>query len=197
MKPVKFLMEMNPRPSLVVTESGLNVFHILALNEKLIGTTVGRSEFLNIMDYFHAIDPYLIHASGGTNSLTPFHVVSLQYSEIVGTFLHRHGADINALDGGGNTPLDVLEFHDAGDRPSAQRLTVDYTGGAPKTGIAICDYAFAGPAYWVKEIKLTKKIKEMYLGWGAKRGNELQGVRQDSVLDPSILRLIRELRVHA
>jgi ankyrin repeat protein len=37
MKPVKFLMELNPKPRLVVTESGLNVFHILALDEKLIG----------------------------------------------------------------------------------------------------------------------------------------------------------------
>jgi hypothetical protein len=37
MKPVKFLMELDPKPNLVVTESGLNVFHILALDEKLIG----------------------------------------------------------------------------------------------------------------------------------------------------------------
>lgn len=37
MKPVKFLMELKPKPSLIVTESGLNVFHILALDEKLIG----------------------------------------------------------------------------------------------------------------------------------------------------------------
>jgi ankyrin repeat protein len=37
MKPVKFLMELNPKPRLVVTESGLNAFHILALDEKLIG----------------------------------------------------------------------------------------------------------------------------------------------------------------
>jgi len=37
MKPVKYLMELNPKPRLVVTESGLNVFHILALDEKLIG----------------------------------------------------------------------------------------------------------------------------------------------------------------
>ena len=37
MKPVKYLMELNPKPRLVVTESGLNVFHILALDEKIIG----------------------------------------------------------------------------------------------------------------------------------------------------------------
>ncbi|KAG4435153.1 hypothetical protein IFR05_009353 [Cadophora sp. M221] len=195
MKPVRFLMELDPKPSLIVTESGLNVFHILALNEKLIGTTVGRSEFLGILDYFHAMDPSLIHASGGTDSMTAFHIVSLQYSEIVGNFLHSHGADINALDGDGNTPLDVLEFHDAGDRPAAQRLTVDYSGSTPKTGKTICDYAFAGPAYWVKETKLTKRIKDMYLGWGAKRSKELRAGRQGAVLDPSILKLIRDLRV--
>jgi hypothetical protein len=147
------------------------------------------------MDYFHAMDPSLIHARGGTGSLTPFHIVSLQYAEIVANFLHGHGADINALDGEGNTPLDVLEFHDAGDRPSAQSLTVDYSGYAPKTGIAICDYAFAGPAYWVKEGKLGKRIKELYLGWGAKRSKELGDGQQGRRLDPSILKLIRDLRV--
>ncbi|KAL2075127.1 hypothetical protein VTL71DRAFT_69 [Oculimacula yallundae] len=176
MKPIKFLMELDPKPKLIVTESGLNVFHILALNEKLIGTTVGRSEFLSIMDYFHTLDPSLIHARGGTASMTPFHIVSLQYAEIVGTFLHQHGADINALNRDGKTPLDILEFHDAGDRPASQRLTVDYSSDTPKTGIAICDYAFAGPAYWIKETKLTKSIKGMYLRWGGKRSKELPTV---------------------
>ncbi|CZR66278.1 uncharacterized protein PAC_16179 [Phialocephala subalpina] len=169
MKPVKFLMELTPKPSLVVTESGLNVFHILALDEKLIGTSVGRSEFLSIMDYFYALDPSLIHARGGTASLTPFHICSVQYSEIVANFLHRHGADINALSGDGDTPLDVLEFHDAGDRPPAQRLTIDYSGDVPQTGLAICDYALAGPAYWVKETKMAGRIRGLYLGWGARR----------------------------
>jgi len=36
-KPIKFLMELTPRPRLVVTSTGLNVFHALAADEKLFG----------------------------------------------------------------------------------------------------------------------------------------------------------------
>jgi hypothetical protein len=164
---------------------------------KVAGTSVGRSEFLSIMDYFYALDPSLVHTRGGTKSLTPFHIVSLQYSEIVANFLHKNGADINVLDSEGNTPLDVLEFHDAGDRPPAQRLTIDYSGTQPRTGLAICDYALAGPAYWIKEGKMAMRIKELYLSWDAKRSNELRGRRQEPAreLDLSIRELIRGLRI--
>jgi hypothetical protein len=167
------------------------------MNLRVAGTTVGRSEFLSVMDYFYALDPSLIHAHGGTKFLTPFHIVSLQYSEVVANFLHNKGADINALDAEGNTPLDLLEFHDAGDRPQAQRLTVDYSGTQPTTGLTICDYAFAGPAYWIKEGKMATRIKELYLSWGAKRGKELAGSRQQPSreLDPSIAELIRGIRI--
>jgi len=163
---------------------------------RVAGTSVGRSEFLGIMDYFYALDTSLIHAHGGTKSFTPFHIVSLQYSEIVANFLYKNGADINDLDGEGNTPLDVLEFHDAGDRPQAQRLTIDYSGTQPRTGLAICDYALAGPAYWIKEGKMAMRIKELYLGWGAKRSKELGGRRGDPAreLDPAI-RELRRLRI--
>jgi len=37
MEPIKFLMELTPKPRLVVTSTGLNVFHVLAADEKLIG----------------------------------------------------------------------------------------------------------------------------------------------------------------
>jgi hypothetical protein len=141
---------------------------------RITGTSVGRSEFLSILDYFYAIDPSLIHAHGGTKSLTPFHIVSLQYSEIVANFLYKNGADVNALDGEGNTPLDILEFHNEGDRPTAQKLTIDYSGAQPKTGLAICDYALAGPAYWIKEGVMSVRIREMYMSWGAKWSRELE-----------------------
>jgi hypothetical protein len=49
-----------------------------------------------VLEYFHRLDPTLIHARGGTHGFTPFHVVSLFYSETVGAFLHARGADINA-----------------------------------------------------------------------------------------------------
>jgi hypothetical protein len=145
------------------------------------------------MDYFYSLDPSLVHSHGGHASLTPFHIVSLQYAEIMADFLHRHGADINALDAQGNTPLDVLQFHEAGDRPQAQKLTIDYTGAEPKTGLAICDYALAGPAYWVKEGKLTARIKELYLWWGAKPSKDLGGHQQLSEDVDPIEQLLRGL----
>jgi len=39
MKPIQLLMELTPKPRLIVTSTGLNVFHVLAANEKLIGTS--------------------------------------------------------------------------------------------------------------------------------------------------------------
>ncbi|KAK1825759.1 serine/threonine protein kinase [Podospora conica] len=173
MKPIELLMELTPKPRLIVTSTGLNVFHILAANETLIDTTVGRAEFLQVLEYFHGLDPTLIHARGGTRGITPFHVVSLYYSETVGEFLHAHGADINAAsDDGRHTPLDLLHFHDNGDRGPEEHLTVDYrtSGAAPRTGVAICDYAMAGPVYWKLEDKLLARMKELYKTWGAKRG---------------------------
>lgn len=201
MQPIKFLMELTPKPSLVVTSSGFNVFHVLAADEKLIGkspcgslpihhpspshwklyliphnhylgTTIGRAEFLQVLDYFYALGPTLIHARGGAEGFTPFHVVSLHYSEIVGSFLHTHGADVNATSTKGHTPLDLLHFHDDGDRGVDEHLTVDYRSGngAPRTGVAICDFAMAGPVYWKLETKLSTRLKELYKTWGAKRG---------------------------
>jgi hypothetical protein len=109
-----------------------------------LGTTVGRAEFLQALSYFHSLDPSLIHARGGTKGLTPFHVVSLHYSETVGAFLHAKGADINAESFAGHTPLDLLHFHDDGDRGAEEHLTIDYrnrsSDGTPRTGVAICDY---------------------------------------------------------
>lgn len=37
MEPIKLLMELTPKPRLVVTSTGLNVFHVLAADDKLIG----------------------------------------------------------------------------------------------------------------------------------------------------------------
>ncbi|KAL6409931.1 serine/threonine protein kinase [Ilyonectria robusta] len=173
MEPVQFLMELNPRPSLIVTSTGLNVFHILASDEKLIGNTVGRGEFLGALEYFYRMDPSLIHAKGGSQGLTPFHIVSLHYSEIIGGFLYERGADINAVSTVGHTPLDLLHFHAEGDRPHDQRLTIDYEGDTPRSGVAICDYALAGPAYWVREAKLNVRLQSLYSDWGAKRSAEL------------------------
>ena len=91
----------------------------------------------------------------------------------MGSFLHEHGADINTVSTAGHTPLDLLHFHDDGDRGVDEHLTVDYrTPGAPQTGIAICDFAMAGPAYWKLEARLSIRLKERYKTWGAKR--ELQ-----------------------
>lgn len=131
------------------------------------------------MEYFHRLDPTLIHARGGTRGLTPFHVVSLFYSETVGAFLHAHGADINAASHDGrHTPLDLLHFHDNGDRGPDEHLTIDYrtSGAPPRTGVAICDYGMAGPVYWKLEDRLLARMKELYETWGAERG--LQGVRR-------------------
>jgi hypothetical protein len=36
MKPIRFLMELTPKPRLIVTNTGLNVFHILASDESLV-----------------------------------------------------------------------------------------------------------------------------------------------------------------
>lgn len=36
MKPIRFLMELTPKPRLIVTSTGLNVFHILASDESLV-----------------------------------------------------------------------------------------------------------------------------------------------------------------
>ncbi|KAL5608426.1 hypothetical protein FOBRF1_008923 [Fusarium oxysporum] len=174
MKPIQFLMELNPRPSLIVTSTGLNVFHILASDDKLIENTVSRGEFLNALEYFYRMDPSLIHAKGGSQGLTPFHIVSLHYSEIVGAFLYERGADINAVSAVGHTPLDLLHFHDEGDRPHDQRLTIDFEEDTPRSGVAICDYAFAGPAYWVREARLNRRLKSLYSDWGAKRSADLR-----------------------
>jgi hypothetical protein len=38
------------------------------------------------MDYFYSLEPSLIHSHGGHASLTPFHIVSLQYAEIMAHF---------------------------------------------------------------------------------------------------------------
>ena len=38
MKPIQLLMEQTPKPRLIVTSTGLNVFHVLAANDKLIST---------------------------------------------------------------------------------------------------------------------------------------------------------------
>ncbi|KAL2213203.1 ankyrin [Sarocladium strictum] len=171
-QPIKLLMELTPKPRLVVTSSGFNVFHVLAADEKLIGTTIGRAEFLQVLEYFYALDPTLIHARGGAEGFTPLHVVSLHYSETVGSFLHTHGADVNATSTKGHTPLDLLHFHDDGDRGVEEHLTVDYRGanGVPRKGVAICDFAMAGPVYWKLEAKLAARLKELYKTWGAKRG---------------------------
>lgn len=192
MKPIQLLMEQTPKPRLIVTSTGLNVFHVLAANDKLISTspapipsspndqltrethidtTVGRAEFLQVMEYFHRLDPTLINARGGTRGITPFHVVSLFYSETVGAFLHAHGADINAPSHDGrHTPLDLLHFHENGDRGPDEHLTIDYRTGVPQTGVAICDYGMAGPVYWKLEDKLLARMKELYKTWGAERG---------------------------
>ncbi|UZP43470.1 hypothetical protein NXS19_011282 [Fusarium pseudograminearum] len=76
MKPIRFLMELTPKPRLIVTNTGLNVFHILASDESLVMTTVGRAEFFDTLAYFHRMDPSLIHARGGSQGLTPFHLVA-------------------------------------------------------------------------------------------------------------------------
>lgn len=39
MKPIQLLMELTPKPRLIVTSTGLNVFHILAANDKLVGAS--------------------------------------------------------------------------------------------------------------------------------------------------------------
>jgi hypothetical protein len=91
--------------------------------------------------------------------------------------------------------LDVLQFHGAGDRPQAQQLTADYTGAGPKTGLAICDYALAGPAYWVKEGNLSARIKELYLLWGAKPSKDLGGHQQLSEDVDPIEQLLRGLGI--
>jgi len=100
----------------------------------------------------------------------------------VGNFLHRHGADINALDGAGNTPFHVLEVHAAGNRPQAQKLTVSHSEGEVKTGLAICDYALAGPGYWAQESKLSERLGEWYLSWGARRSKDLKDVVAKSIV---------------
>ncbi|EJT69435.1 serine/threonine protein kinase [Gaeumannomyces tritici R3-111a-1] len=174
MESIRFLMGLTPAPSLVVTSTGLNVFHVLAAEEKLIGTTVGRAEFLRVLEYFYNLDPTLIHARGGTRGLTPLHIVSLHYSETVGAFLHQHGADVNAESAvGSHSPLDVLHLHEDGDRGPDNHLTIDYRGpGGPRTGMAICDYGMAGPAYWKLEARLAARLRELYGLWGAERGVE-------------------------
>jgi hypothetical protein len=139
-------------------------------------TTVGRAEFLNTLAYFYKMDPSLIHARGGSQGLTPFHLVSLHYSEIVGAFLHEHGADINALSTAGHTPLDLLHFHGAGEGSHEQRLTIDCGGETLRTGVTICDYAVAGPAYWIKEGKLSARMKSLYSDWGAERSTGLHSI---------------------
>jgi hypothetical protein len=139
-----------------------------------LGTSGGHAEFLEVLEYFHGLDPTLIHARGGVEGFTPFHLVSLHYAERLGSFLHTHGADINAASAKGHTPLDLLHFHDDGDRGVDEHLTVDYRSGKPQTGVAICDFAMAGPVYWKLEAKLSTKLKELYGTWGAKRGSEIR-----------------------
>lgn len=39
MKPIELLMEQTPKPRLIVTSTGLNVFHVMAANDKLISTS--------------------------------------------------------------------------------------------------------------------------------------------------------------
>lgn len=39
MKPIQLLMEQTPKPRLIVTSTGLNVFHVMAANDKLISTS--------------------------------------------------------------------------------------------------------------------------------------------------------------
>lgn len=109
---MRFLMELTPKRRLIVTSTGLNVFHILASDESLVSsplsinmvyyvrnailhsqvTTIARAKFLDTLEYFYRMDPSLIHLRGGSQGLTSFHLVSLHYYEIVGAFLHEHGA---------------------------------------------------------------------------------------------------------
>lgn len=192
MKAIKFLMALSPPPRLVVTSTGFNVFHILATDENLIGTTVGHVEFRNVLEYFYELDSSLIHAEGGASGLTPFHLVSIHYSHAVGEFLHEKGADVNARSEKGYTPLDVLLFHDAGDRKQEERLTIGGgEGDGPATmGIAICDYALAGPAYWTKETQIARKMFSLYRAWGAKRRDQLDGGEEGLVAEYELLDLL-------
>ncbi|KAK2603911.1 hypothetical protein QQS21_003946 [Conoideocrella luteorostrata] len=179
---VDFLMSLNPPPSLIVTASGMNVFHVLAGREP---AAESESELDEQLDTFYAMEPGLIDASGGRDKLTPFHLVALHYATTVGAFLYSNGANINALDRMGRTPLDLLLLHGSPDQ--------DYNfdpGMEDSQSKFICDYALAGPIYWHKEQTLQAAMIEKFVKWGAKRssarpmGNEtsVKSLKQDGFL---------------
>lgn len=135
----------------------------------------GRNNFKDLLHLFHDLQPELIDAAGSTAGYTPFHIVALHYAQNVGTFLHSKGADVNALDHNGRTPLDLLLDHG---NPDAYI----YRSDVPQDDEFVCDYAFAGPMFWNEERKLSTKMAETLRSWGAKTAAGLEGRQSEMEL---------------
>ena len=119
------------------------------------------------LDRFYNLEPLLVNRPGGTAQYTPFHMVALHYAFIVGQFLHEKGADINAFDRHGRTPLDLLFEH------GKPNQTFNFVVGENHRERFICDYALGGPIYWAREGQHFGKMVPVFRAWGAKTRKEL------------------------
>ncbi|KAH7086833.1 hypothetical protein FB567DRAFT_580003 [Paraphoma chrysanthemicola] len=163
---VDFLMQLDPKPRLVVTRSGMNVFHVLASKEATLGSALGV-DLVGQLNTFFSLSPELIDRQGGREQQTPFHFVALHYATTVGEFLHRHGADINKRDRRGRTPLDLLLQHG-----SPTEVYNSHSEDEDSQSKFICDYVTAGPSYWKRERELKWEMQRTFRRWGARRSRE-------------------------